>query len=152
MPSNHKLRSLIHILENQGPTQLPNNTNWGVNWRTGQCPLKVPTNDSHSSKHKDNYFYGHSSRTLCNSLRQDTNLFPQKHNLMKLYNHIFIFKEIQFHNLNKNIIKTKHNSTQNTFTSFSYFITQSEFLRSSTMAFSYLMYGLNTQIIHNYTK
>ena len=103
-------------------------------------------------EHNDSHYYGHSSRTFCNSLSQDTNFFPQKHNLMKSYNHIFIFKQIQFHNLYKNIIKTSHNSTQNTFTSFPYFITQSEFLRSSTMAFSYLMYGLNTQIIHNYTK
>ena len=108
-------------------------------------PTKQPEN-------YDSHYYRNSSRTFCNSLSQDTDFFPQKHNLMKSYNHIFIFKQIQFHNLYKNIIKKRHNSTQNTFTSFPYFITQSELLGSSTLAFSYLIYGLNIQIIYNYTK
>ena len=37
-------------------------------------------------EHNDSHYYGHSSRTFCNSLSQDTNFFPQKHNLMKSYN------------------------------------------------------------------
>jgi len=122
MLSNHKLWSHIHILEYQGLAQLPNNTNWGVNWQTGQCSLKVPINNPHSSNHKDNYFYSHNSRALCNSLSQDMNLFSQKHNLLKSYNpynHTFIFKEAQFHNIDKNIMKIRINSTQNNFHKFS---------------------------------
>ena len=98
---NQKLQSRIHILENQRPIQLLNNTNLGVTWQTWHCLLEVPTNNPHSSKHKDNYFYGHNSRTVCNNLKQDTNLFPQKNNLVKsynIYNRILSLIEARFHN------------------------------------------------------
>jgi len=110
------------VTPQSGERRSPQMTNYGATntcWRTGQRPVKVPTRDPlrskyklksqvvdgalptqgtdqlpNRSKHKDNYFYGHNSRTQCNSPRQDMNFFPHNHVLIdsqSSYYHNIIF-------------------------------------------------------------
>jgi len=113
------------ILENTEAlkSQIEGATN--TSWRTRQSPLKAPTRDPHRSKHKlksqlvdravptqgtnqwsnrsihkDNHFYGHSSRTQCDSPRQNMNFFPRNHDLIdsqSSHYHILIFQRSSKH-------------------------------------------------------
>jgi len=102
----------------------PNNTNWGVNWWTEHCPLKVPTNDSHRSKHE---------ATTSMAIALEWNViasnniwasFTIKYDLIKLYgsyHHNLIFQRSLIFPFWQKKFKTRYNSNQKkNFTNFHY--------------------------------